>query len=122
MADRAWTLTLTYINGSVSLTGPAGEPVDKTIYRGETDTLTIQPGTGVRSVLSITITSPSPLPSGVSLSQEVKNNNLIVTDIDTLASDADEVDVVYCVNFIDSSGRTLSSDPKLINMPSVRPA
>lgn len=121
MTDLAWTLTLNYVDGVASLTDPDGEPVDKTIYRGESDTLTIVPGTGVRSVLSISVTSPDPLPAGVSLSQQVADNELIVTDVDSLANDADEVDVVYCVNFIDSDGHSVRSDPKLINMPTVRP-
>ena len=79
MTDRSWTLTVNYIDGVVTITGENGEPVDKTIYRTETDTITFQPGTDVRSVASLTITSPSPLPAGVSVTQVNRNNNLVVT-------------------------------------------
>jgi len=121
MTDRSWTLTVNYSDGVVSLTAPNGEPVDKTIYRTESDTITFQPGTGVRSVASLTITSPCPLPAGVSVTQVTRGTNLIVTDIDNLASDASEVDVIYCINIIDSNGNSIASDPKLINMPILRP-
>ena len=121
MTDRSWTLTVNYSDGVVSLTAPNGEPVDKTIYRTESDTITFQPGTGVRSVASLTITSPCPLPAGVSVTQVTRGTNLIVTDIDNLASDASEVDVIYCFNIIDSNGNSIASDPKLINMPILRP-
>jgi hypothetical protein len=121
MTDRSWTLTVNYINGVVSITGENGEPVDKTIYRTETDTITFQAGTGVRSVASLTITSPCPLPAGITVTQLNRGTSLVVTDFDNLASDAAEVDVVYCVNIVDSNGNPVASDPKLINMPILRP-
>lgn len=122
MTDQAWTMTVNYRNGVVTLTDENGLPIDKTIYRTETDTITFEPGFGVRSVTALSISSPSPLPSGVSVSWDQVGNELVVTDIDSLASDALEVDVVYCVQFIDSNGNSVTSDPKLINLPTLRPS
>jgi hypothetical protein len=122
MPNRTWTMTVNYRNGVVTLTDSDGSPIDKTIYRTETDTITFQPGPGVRSVTALSITSPCPLPAGVSVTWTQSGNDLVVTDVDSLASDALEVDVVYCVQFIDSNGNSVTSDPKLINMPTLRPS
>jgi hypothetical protein len=121
MTDYAWTLTVNYRNGVVSLTGENGEPVDKTIYRSESDTVTFLAGTGVSAVTGIRIAAPQP-PSTVSVTWQTSGTSLVVTDMDNLASDAVEVDVEYCVLFNDSNGNPVTSDPKLINMPILRPS
>jgi hypothetical protein len=123
MRDTNWNIMVSYAfsSESIMLTDMDGQSVDKTTYRGETNTITFKPSSGVRTVDSLTITSPNPLPAGVSISQVTSNRNLIVTDIDDLASDANEVHVVYCLHFTDSNGNKVDSDPKLINMPTLRP-
>lgn len=122
MTDQSWTLTVNYVNGVISVTGANGESADKTVYRGETDTITFQPGRGVSAVTGINITAPMPMPTGVSISSRRNGNNLVVTDVDTLSSTAAEVDVSYCVLFNDAGGNSVSSDPMLINKPSQRPS
>jgi len=123
MSQVNWNILVSYAfsSDSILLTDMDGQSVDKTIYRGETDTITFKPSSGVHHIDSISITSPNPLPAGVSVSQVKSGRDLIVTDIDSLASDASAVDVVYCLHFIDSDGNRVASDPKLINMPILRP-
>ena len=106
---------------AVGLSDLDGLSLDKTTYRGETNTITFSPSSGVRSVDSLTITSPNPLPAGVSITQAKSNRNLVVTDMDSLASDSNAVEVVYCLHVTDSYGNPADSDPKLINMPTLRP-
>jgi len=118
-----WDILVSYAFNaeSILLTDMQGQSVDKTIYRGETDTITFKPSAGVRTIDSLTITSPNPLPAGVSVSQVTSGRNLVVTDMDSLASDANAVEVVYCLHFTDANGNKVDSDPKLINMPTLRP-
>ena len=127
MTNQHWTLTVSYNlqNGTVTVTDDNGDSADETIYTGETDTLTFKPGSGVSKVTGLRIGSPSPLPQGVSVTwaaDPANANNLIVTDIDSLISTDQDVQVSYCVLFNDSRGNAVSSDPKLINKSSVRPS
>lgn len=122
MTDQSWTLTVNYVDGAISLTGANGASADKTVYRGETDTITFQPGRGVSAVTGINVTAPMPMPTGVSISTRRNGNDLIVTDVDSLKSTDAQVDVSYCVLFNDASGNPVTSDPKLINKPSLRPS
>ena len=123
MTDQAWNLTVSYDprTGETTVTGPDGTSADETIFEGETDTVTLQPGDGVSAVTGITIRCPVPMPSGVAVSAQPRGNALVITDTDTLASDAAEVDVEYCILFKDASGKDQSTDPKLINKPTPRP-
>jgi len=121
MRDTSWRIMVWIEGTTVGLTDQDGQSLDKTTYRGETNTITFSPSSGVRSVDSLTITSPNPLPASVSISQVKSNRNLIVTDIDDLASDSNAVEVVYCLHVTDSYGNPKDSDPKLINMPILRP-
>jgi hypothetical protein len=122
MGNRSWTLTVAYdaATGKATITDPNGGTGDETIFRGETDTVTFQAGDGVRAVTALVVTSPSPLPTGVSVTQTTSGSSCVVTDSDTLVDTAAEVDVVYCINFTDSTGIARSTDPKLINMPTAR--
>jgi hypothetical protein len=123
MTQVNWNIMVSYAytSESILLTDMDGQNLDKTIYRGETDTITFHPSSGVRSIDSISITSPNPLPAGVSVTQATQGRTLVVTDMDNLASDASAVDVVYCLHFTDGYGNKVDSDPKLINMPILRP-
>src|SRR5262245_63363128 len=96
MRDTSWNIMVSYgyNSESILLTDMDGGSVDKTTYRGETNTITFKPSSGVRSVDSLTIKSPNPLPAGVSISQVTSARNLIVTDMDDLSSEANEVHVV----------------------------
>jgi hypothetical protein len=121
MRDTNWNIMVWKSGSDVGLTDLDGGSLDKTTYRGETNTITFSPSSGVRHIDSLTITSPNPLPAGVSISQVTSGRNLIVTDIDSLASDTNAVEVVYCLHLTDSDGNKVDSDPKLINMPTLRP-
>jgi hypothetical protein len=123
MSQFNWRIMVSYAfsSDSILLTDMDGGSLDKTIYRGETDTITFTPSAGVHSIDSLTITSPNPLPAGVSITQVKRGRDLIVTDMDSLASDSSAVDVVYCLHFFDSDGKLVDSDPKLINLPTLRP-
>jgi hypothetical protein len=122
MTNQAWTFTVNYVNNVISITDANGNSADVTIYRGETDTITFQPGTNVSAVTGINITAPNPMPTGVSVTPATRGDNLVVTDVDSLSSTAAEVQVSYCVLFNDARGNPVSSDPKLINKPSQRPS
>jgi len=124
MGNQDWNLTVAYDSASetTTITGPNGTSADETVYRGETDTITFTPGSGVRSVTGITISDPRSLPPTVSISQVVRNNTLVVTDVNSLNSTDADVTVTYCVNFVDSQGNAILSDPKVINKSAVRPS
>lgn len=121
MGNQNWTLTVSYVNGVATISDGSGGQGDETIFQGETDTITFQPGSGVRGITGFSVTNPVPLPSGVSITSIVSGSNCVVTDTDTLADTASRVDASYCVNFVDSTGTPRTTDPKLINMPTVRP-
>lgn len=121
MPDRSWTLTVSYVNGVASITDPNGGTGDETIFRGESDQVTFQPGTGVRAVTAFVINSPVPLPVGVTITQQTSESTLVVLDTNSLAETAAEVDVSYCISFTDSSGISRSTDPQLVNKPTIRP-
>lgn len=122
MTNQAWTFTVTYVNDVISITDANGNSADETVYRGETDTITFLPGSGVRAVTGINITAPQQLPAGVSITPTPRGNNLVVTDVNSLSETDQEVDVSYCVLFTDSNGNAVTSDPMLINKPSLRPS
>jgi hypothetical protein len=121
MTNQAWTFTVNYANNVISITDADGNPADETVYRGETDTITFNPGTNVSAVTGINITAPKPMPTGVSVTAAPRGTSLVVTDVDSLSSTAAEVQVSYCVQFNDGRGNPVTSDPKLINKPSQRP-
>lgn len=121
MPDKSWTLTVSYVNGVASITDPNGGTGDETIFRGESDQVTFQPGTGVRAVTAFVINSPVPLPTGVTITQQTSGSSLVILDTNSLVATADEVDVSYCISFTDSSGVARSTDPQLVNKPTVRP-
>lgn len=121
MADRSWTLTVSYVNGVATITDPEGGSGDETIFRNESDEITFQPGTGVRAVTALVINRPVPLPEGVTVAQILDGPDCVVTDSDSLAATAQEVDVAYCIHFTDSNGVARSTDPQLINRPTLRP-
>jgi hypothetical protein len=120
MTNPNWSFTVSYVNNVISIKDPNGNSADETVFRGETGTLTFQPGSGVRAVTGINITSPATLPEGVSVTWTQRGTNLVVTDIDSLAATDSEVDVSYCVEFTDSNGNAVTSDPMLVNKPSLR--
>lgn len=121
MADKSWTLTVSYVNGVATITDPNGGSGDETIFRNESDEITFQPGTGVRAVTALVVNRPVPLPDGVTLTQILDSGDCVVTDTDSLTAAAQEVDVAYCIHFTDSNGVARSTDPQLINMPTLRP-
>ncbi len=123
MRDTNWNIMVskTLDLSAIMLTDMDGGSLDKTTYRGESNTITFKPSSGVLSVDSLRITSPNPLPAGVSISQVKRGRDLVVTDMDDLASDSNAVEVVYCLHVTDSYGNPMESDPKLINMPTLRP-
>ena len=114
------TLHVAYVNGTIQITEPNGGSVDVTIYSGETHELTLLPSTGVRAVTGIMILDPTPLPEGISITTEVKGVGLLVTDVNSLTSSDIEVEVDYCILFLDSAGNAVTNDPKLINKPGMR--
>ena len=121
MPDKSWTLTVSYVNRVASITDPNGGNGTETIFVNETDQVTFQPGTGVQAVTAFVVNSPIPLPTGVTVTQSLQGTSCVVLDADTLASTAAEVDVDYCIQFTDSNGIRRSTDPQLINKPTVRP-
>lgn len=121
MPDKSWTLTVSYVNRVATITDPNGGNGDETIFVNEVDQVTFQPGTGVQAVTAFVVNSPIPLPTGVTITQSTQGNTCIVLDADTLATTAQEVDLDYCIQFTDSNGIRRSTDPQLINKPTVRP-
>ncbi len=115
------TLTVSEVNGVGIITDQNGGRGDDILFQGEVATLTFQPGSGVRAVTSLVVVTPSPLPAGVSVTQQTDGPNCVATDTDTLLSTAQEVDVKYSVTYIRTNGTPGIVDPKLINMPSARP-
>jgi hypothetical protein len=121
MADKYWTLTVSYVNGVASITDGNGGTGDETIFANEEDQATFQPGTGVKAVTAFRITSPIPLPRGVTVTQTLDGNDCVVLDANRLESTANQVDVKYCIHFTDSNGVDRTTDPQLINKPTTRP-
>lgn len=116
--NRSWTLTVAYEDGVATISDGNGGDGTETVFRGESDQVTYQPGTGVGSVNSFAATSSYPTDK-ITITQRTSGNNLIVTDTNNLLAADPAASISYCITFTDSNGTRRTTDPQLINRPTV---
>ena len=116
--NRTFNLTVFYIDGIARIAGANGGDGSETIWRNELDLVIYKPGTGVRSVDSFRATTNYDTRK-ITIGQIAVGTELHVTDANALLATDPAVEISYCISFTDSSGMARSTDPQLINRPTV---